>query len=148
MTFCWNKFKKLQLSKKVSQALSESEVSFESEFPDAVSSRGFLREGCSENIQQICRRTPMPRCDFDRVAHFGMSVPLYICCIFSECFSWEHVWCAASNFITKSCLWWPFCIPCRISVIWLNKRYPFIYLIFVITAVQIAKKMFRKSKVK
>ena len=27
-------------------------------------SRGFLRKSCSENMQEIYRRTPMPKCDF------------------------------------------------------------------------------------
>ena len=31
-------------------------------------SRGLLRKRCSENIQQIYRRTPMPKCDFNKVA--------------------------------------------------------------------------------
>ena len=57
----------------------------------------FLGKRCSENMQQIYRRTPMPRCNFNKVA-----LPLYcnctsawvlsckftayfqICCIFSE----------------------------------------------------------------
>ena len=30
-------------------------------------SRGILRKKCSENIQQIYRRTPMPKCDFNKV---------------------------------------------------------------------------------
>ena len=30
-------------------------------------SRGFLRKRCSENMQQICRRTPIPKCDFNKV---------------------------------------------------------------------------------
>ena len=29
-------------------------------------SGGVLRKRCSENIQQIYRRTPMPKCDFNR----------------------------------------------------------------------------------
>ena len=29
--------------------------------------RGVLRKTCSENIQQIYRRTPMPKCDFNKV---------------------------------------------------------------------------------
>ena len=29
--------------------------------------RGILKKSCSENIQQICRRTPMPKCDFNKV---------------------------------------------------------------------------------
>ena len=45
-------------------------------------------------MQQIYRRTSMPKCDFNKVAlhsfatllksHFGMGVLLQICCIFSE----------------------------------------------------------------
>ena len=30
--------------------------------------RGILRKSYSENMQQIYRRTPMPKCDFNRVA--------------------------------------------------------------------------------
>ena len=30
--------------------------------------RGVPRERCSENMQQIYRRTPMPKCDFNKVA--------------------------------------------------------------------------------
>ena len=48
----------------------------------------FLRkQRCSENAQQIYRRTPMPRCDFNKVAkqsHFGMCVLLYISWLLSE----------------------------------------------------------------
>ena len=32
------------------------------------SSRGFLRKEYSENMHQIYRRTPMPKCDFNKVA--------------------------------------------------------------------------------
>ena len=42
--------------------------------------RGVLRKRCFENIQQIYRRTPMPKCDFNKVtllkSHFGMGVLL------------------------------------------------------------------------
>ena len=31
-------------------------------------SRSVLRKRCSENMQQIYRRTPMPKCDFNKVA--------------------------------------------------------------------------------
>ena len=31
-------------------------------------SRGALKKRCSENMQQIYRRTPMPKCDFNKVA--------------------------------------------------------------------------------
>ena len=30
--------------------------------------RGVARKWCSEKMQQIYRRTPMPKCDFDKVA--------------------------------------------------------------------------------
>ena len=31
-------------------------------------SRGVLSKRCSENMQQIYRRTPMPKCDFNKFA--------------------------------------------------------------------------------
>ena len=31
-------------------------------------SRGVLKERCSEKMQQIYRRAPMPKCDFNKVA--------------------------------------------------------------------------------
>ena len=31
-------------------------------------SRGVLGKRCPENMQQIYRRTPMPKCDFNKVA--------------------------------------------------------------------------------
>ena len=31
-------------------------------------SRGVLIQRCSKNLQQIYRRTPMPKCDFNKVA--------------------------------------------------------------------------------
>ena len=49
-------------------------------------SRGVLRKRCSENMQQIYRRTPMSKREFNKL-HFGMGVLLYIklaACIFSE----------------------------------------------------------------
>ena len=47
-------------------------------------SRGVLRKRCSEyaaNLHPWPRRTPMPKCDFNKVA---LDVLLKICCIFSE----------------------------------------------------------------
>ena len=34
----------------------------------AVQSRGVLKKRCSENMLQIYRRTPMPKCDFNKIA--------------------------------------------------------------------------------
>ena len=52
---------------------------------------GVRRKRCSENMQQIYRRTPMPKCDFNKFnkapllkSLFGMRVLLNICCIFLE----------------------------------------------------------------
>ena len=45
-------------------------------------SRGVLKKRCSEKMQQIYSRTPMPKCDFNKVSkqllksHFSMSVLL------------------------------------------------------------------------
>ena len=36
-------------------------------------SGGVLKIRCFENIQLICRRTPMPKCDFSKVARHGCS---------------------------------------------------------------------------
>ena len=43
-----------------------------------LTTRCVLKKRCSENMQQIYRRTPMPKCDFNKVAlsHFGMGVLL------------------------------------------------------------------------
>ena len=35
-------------------------------------SRGVLRKRCYENMQQIYKRTPMPKCDFNKVALQGV----------------------------------------------------------------------------
>ena len=58
------------------------------------SSRAVLRKKRSENMQQIYRRIPMPKCHFNKDAnlsesHFGVSVLLYIFA--------EYLWGAASE---------------------------------------------------
>ena len=66
--------------------------------------RGVPRKRWSENIQQIYRRTPMPKCDFNNVAlqlywnHtsawlFSCKSALY----FQNIFSQEHFWVTASE---------------------------------------------------
>ena len=57
-----------------------------------------LGKRCFENMQQIYRRTPIPKCDFNKVAnklHSGMDVLPYVCYIFSE-----HLWTTASELST------------------------------------------------
>ena len=59
-------------------------------------SRSVLRKRCSKNIQQIYRRTPMAKSDFNKVKnqlycnHFGIGVLLEIYCIFSEYLFWQN----------------------------------------------------------
>ena len=50
-------------------------INFQQKHP----SRGVLRKKCSVNMQQIYRRTPMPKYDFNKVALHAT-----FCCIFSE----------------------------------------------------------------
>ena len=38
------------------------------DYPQEQPPRGVLRKMCSENMQQIYRRTPMPKCNFNKVA--------------------------------------------------------------------------------
>ena len=44
---------------------------------EAAFQRGVVRKRCSENMQQIYKKTLMPKCDFNKVKKL-------ICCIFSE----------------------------------------------------------------
>ena len=64
----------------------KSKDSTKSTMSQKQSPRGVPRKRCSENMQQTYRRTPMPKCDFNKVAkqskatllksHFGMGVLL------------------------------------------------------------------------
>ena len=47
--------------------------------------RGVPRKSCFENMQQIYRRTPMPKCDFNKVARHGSS-PVNLLHIFRKPF--------------------------------------------------------------
>ena len=71
-------------------------------------SRGVLRQRCSENMQQFYKRTPMPKCDFNKIAlqlYWNRTSSYVFCCKFAACFqdtfSEEHFWMAASNFCRK-----------------------------------------------
>ena len=78
-------------------------------------STGVLRKSSSESMQQIYRRTPMSKCEFNKL-HFGMGALLYIkftACIFSEyiflrtpldgCF-WYGLCCTLSSCINPTSL--------------------------------------------
>ena len=67
-------------------------------------SRGVLIKRCSENMQQICRRTPIPKCDFNKVAkelYWNHTLAWVFSCkfnaYFQNIFSLEHLWRAASE---------------------------------------------------
>ena len=66
-------------------------------------SRGALRKGHSKNMQQIHRRTPMPKHDLNKTAlqlHETMpqeGSPTQIHCILIEHSPQEHLWMAASE---------------------------------------------------
>ena len=73
--------------------------------------RGVLRKKCSDNMQQIYRRTPLPKCNFNKVAKqlyynntsarvFSFKFASY----FQNTFSWEHLWMAASEMCTLNLL--------------------------------------------
>ena len=47
---------------------SPSKMSIQQPHCQKQPSRGVPRKRCSENMQRIYRRTPMPKCDFNKVA--------------------------------------------------------------------------------
>ena len=69
-------------------------------------SMGVLRNRCSENMLQIYRRTPLPICDFNKVAFqlYWNRTPAWVfSCIFSAYFQntfyLEHLWVTASLYL-------------------------------------------------
>ena len=59
--------------------------------------RGALRKMCSENMQQIYRRTPMPKCDFNKVAlhlYWNHTLAWVLSCkfAFQNNFFHKHLW--------------------------------------------------------
>ena len=60
--------------------------------------RGVLRKRCSENMQQIYRRTPMPKCDFNHTSPwvFSRNFAAY----FQNNFFLKHILVATSEVIT------------------------------------------------
>ena len=63
-------------------------------------SRGVLRKRSFRNMHQIYRRTPMPKCDFNKVALLSCKFVAY----FQNTFSKEHLSTAASDCI-KTQIW-------------------------------------------
>ena len=90
--------------------------------------RGVLLKRCSENMQQIYRRTPMPKCNFNKVAlqlyWNRTSVWVFSCkfaAYFQNTFFQEQLWTAASGSKTrKYCKLWS--IKERLQKKWKVKR--------------------------
>ena len=63
--------------------------------------KGVLRKKYSENIQQFYRRTPAPKCDFNKVADWNRTTALVFSCkfaaYFQNNFSQKHLWRAVSS---------------------------------------------------
>ena len=72
--------------------------------------RGILKKRCSENVQQIYRRTTMLKCNFNKVAkqfYWNSTLAWIFSCkfavYFQNNFSWEHLWVATSVDLHWSC---------------------------------------------
>ena len=101
---------------------------------------GVLRKRCSENMQRIFRRTPMPKCDFNKFVkqlYWNHTLTWVFSCkfvaYFQNTFSEDQIWAAASVLATErrySCLslfitWFPSprnLRPSRIIYIKVNNR--------------------------
>ena len=64
-------------------------------------SRGILRKKYSENLHQIYRRTPMPKCDFSKAAK-----QLYWNHTFAWVFSCKFATYFQNNFLKEGCFFW------------------------------------------
>ena len=66
-----------------------------------------LRKKCSENMQPICKRTPMLKCDFNKVSkqlYWNLTSAWLFSCefaaFFQNAFSWQHLSRTASAYWT------------------------------------------------
>ena len=59
---------KILILKSNSNSKSKSYSESKSNYLQKQSSTGVLKRGCSKNMQQIYRRTPLPKCDLNKVA--------------------------------------------------------------------------------
>ena len=71
-------------------------------------SNGIIRKRCSEDMQQIYRITPIPKCDFNKVAkqlYWNCTLPRVFsckfCAYFQNIFLWEHQWSDVSVFMPQ-----------------------------------------------
>ena len=83
--------KRRQITIEFTAELRKKEVCIEVfvEICQKKSSRVVLRKGCSENMQHIYKRTPIPTCDFNKVAlelYWNRTLAWMFSCNFSEYF--------------------------------------------------------------
>ena len=86
---------------------------------------GVPRKRCSENMQQIYRRTPSPKCDFNKVAmqlYWNRTSAWAFSCkfaaYFQNTFSKEHIWTAASKGRIFKALCITTCAVCQCTFIY------------------------------
>ena len=103
-------------------------------FRSSPPSRGVLKKRCLENMQQIYRRTPMPKCDFNKVTkqlywielRHGCS-PVHLLHIFRTVFpkntSEGLLLCLLKSFISLTWFFFSMNILCNFSflVIWSDR---------------------------
>ena len=73
----------------LSMIIQEASQIYSSKFYQKEPSRGVLSKRCSENMQQIYRRTPMPKCDFSKATlqfYWNCTLAWVFCCIFAAYF--------------------------------------------------------------
>ena len=74
-------------------------------------SRGVVRKRCSENMLQICRRTPMPNCDFNKVAKQRSEITLRHGCSpvnFLHIFRTSFTKNTSGRLLLQFLCWWKF----------------------------------------
>ena len=110
-------------------------------------SRGVYKKRCCENIQQIYRRTPMPKCDFNKIALLFLRTPLDGCFWYHfetsqhDCLFLSFLYIAWENKV-NNLNWYLFCskfcgLKCCFCLI--------LFLIFVSKNIDVLVKTERKS---
>ena len=105
-----NKMIKLVLWISITSIFDCSLVSMKTAFSRNSHPKVFLGKGVSENMQQLCRRTSMRKCDFNKV-----SQQLY----WNRTLAWLFLWMAASDFPR---VWLKSCSIVVRAVAWCNFR--------------------------
>ena len=98
--------------------------------------RGVLKKRCSENMQQIYRRTSMPKCDFNKVAKhdtFVCMANIYIIIIlyiFIYIYMYNIILCILFTYIYYTYIYIYLCISSRFCLAYHGKNLHTRYLLF------------------